>query len=48
MPKFDKRFRVMLDWFVDLFFDRDISRLKYMKKETSKDYRELDEVDDVW
>jgi len=48
MPKFDKRFRVMLDWFVDLFFDRDISRLKYMKRETSKDYRELDEVDDVW
>jgi NADH dehydrogenase len=48
IPKFDKRFRVMLDWFVDLFFDRDISRLKYMKRETSKDYRELDEVDDVW
>jgi len=48
IPKFDKRFRVMLDWFVDLFFDRDISRLKYMKRESSKDYRELDEVDDVW
>ncbi|MFB5630648.1 MAG: NAD(P)/FAD-dependent oxidoreductase [Nitrosopumilaceae archaeon] len=48
MPKFDKRFRVMLDWFVDLFFDRDISRLKFLKKETSKEYRELDEVDDVW
>ena len=48
MPKFDKRFRVMLDWFVDLFFDRDISRLKFLRKETSKEYRELDEVDDVW
>ncbi len=48
MPKFDKRFRVMLDWFVDLFFDRDISRLKFLRKEVSKEYRELDEVDDVW
>ena len=48
MPKFDKRFRVMLDWFVDLFFDRDISRLKFLRKESSKEYRELDEVDDVW
>jgi len=48
MPKFDKRFRVMLDWFIDLFFDRDISRLKFLKRETSKEYRELDEVDDIW
>ena len=48
IPKFDKRFRVMLDWFVDLFFDRDISRLKFMRREASKEYRELDEVDDVW
>jgi NADH:ubiquinone reductase (H+-translocating) len=48
MPKFDKRFRVMLDWFVDLFFDRDISRLKFFRREASKEYRELDEVDDVW
>ena len=48
IPKFDKRFRVMLDWFVDLFFDRDISRLKFLRRETSKEYRELDEVDDVW
>lgn len=48
MPKFDKRFRVMLDWFVDLFFDRDISRLKFLRREVSKEYRELDEVDDVW
>lgn len=48
MPKFDKRFRVMLDWFVDLFFDRDISRLKFLRREESKEYRELDEVDDIW
>ena len=48
IPKFDKRFRVMLDWFIDLFFDRDISRLKFLRRETSKEYRELDEVDDVW
>ena len=48
IPKFDKRFRVMLDWFVDLFFDRDISRLKVLRKEVSKEYKELDEVDDVW
>jgi NADH:quinone reductase (non-electrogenic) len=48
MPKFDKRFRVMLDWFIDLFFDRDISRMKFFRQEVSKEYRELDEVDDVW
>ncbi len=48
IPKFNKRFRVMVDWFVDLFFDRDISRLKLMKREAAKEYKELDEVDDVW
>ena len=48
IPKFNQRFRVMLDWFVDLFFDRDISRLKIFKRETAKEYKELDEVDDVW
>jgi NADH dehydrogenase len=31
-----------------LFFDRDVSRLKIMKRETVKEYKELDEVDDVW
>ena len=31
-----------------LFFDRDVSRLKLMKHETEKEYKELDEVDDVW
>lgn len=45
---FDKKIRVFLDWMIDLFFDRDISRLKLMKRETEKEYKELDEVDDVW
>ncbi len=45
---FDKRTRVFLDWTIDLFFDRDISRLKLMKREPGKEYRLLDEVDDVW
>ena len=44
----DKKVRVFLDWTIDLFFDRDISRLKMMKKDTEKEYRMLDEVDDVW
>ena len=45
---FDKRIRVFLDWAIDLFFDRDISRLKLMKDKTEKEYKLLDEVDDVW
>ncbi len=45
---FDKRTRVFLDWTIDLFFDRDISRLHLMKRETEKEYKALDEVDDVW
>ncbi len=45
---FDKKIRVFLDWTIDLFFDRDISRLKLMKRETEKEYKLLDEVDDVW
>jgi len=40
--------RVLLDWIIDLFFDRDISRLKLMKRDTEKEYKLLDEVDDVW
>ena len=44
----DKRIRVFLDWTIDLFFDRDISRLKLMKDKTEKEYKLLDEVDDVW
>ena len=45
---FDKKIRVFLDWTIDLFFDRDISRLKLMKRQTEKEYKLLDEVDDVW
>ena len=48
IPTFDKKTRVFLDWIIDLFFDRDVSRLKLMKHETEKEYKELDEVDDVW
>jgi len=48
IPTFDKKIRVLLDWIIDLFFDRDISRLKLMKREAEKEYKLLDEVDDVW
>ena len=44
----DKKTRVFLDWTIDLFFDRDISRLKMMKRDAEKEYKLLDEVDDVW
>ncbi|MCV0365697.1 MAG: NAD(P)/FAD-dependent oxidoreductase [Nitrosopumilus sp.] len=48
IPTWDKRFRVFLDWTADVFFDRDISRLKFMRREPEKEYKILDEVDDVW
>jgi len=48
IPTFDKKTRVFLDWMIDLFFDRDISRIKLMKHKSEKEYKELDEVDDVW
>ena len=48
IPTMDKQIRVFLDWVIDLFFDRDISRLKMMKREDEKEYKLLDEVDDVW
>ncbi|MBM3895160.1 MAG: NAD(P)/FAD-dependent oxidoreductase [Thaumarchaeota archaeon] len=48
ISRLEKRVRVLLDWTIDLFFDRDISRLRYLKRESSKEYKELDEVDDVW
>lgn len=48
IPKLNKRLRVFLDWTADMLFDRDISRLKIMRKDQPIDYRELDEVDDVW
>lgn len=48
IPTWNKRFRVLLDWTADIFFDRDISRLKFMRREPEKEYKVLDEVDDVW
>ena len=48
VPTFDKKIRVLLDWVIDLFFDRDVSRLNFIKRETEKEYKDLDEVDDVW
>ena len=48
IPTWDKRFRVFLDWTADAIFDRDISRLKFMRREPEKEYKVLDEVDDVW
>ena len=48
MRSWEKRLRVWIDWNVGLFFSRDISRLKVLKKESKIDYKELDEVDEVW
>ena len=47
MPNIEKRIRVWLDWNIDLFSRIDISRYGF-KRDTSKEYRELYEVDDVW
>jgi NADH dehydrogenase len=47
MPNLEKRIRVWLDWNIDLFSRIDISRYGF-KRDASKEYRELDEVDDVW
>jgi NADH dehydrogenase len=48
MRSWEKRLRVWIDWNIGLFFSRDISRLKVLKKESQIDYKELDEVDEVW
>jgi NADH:ubiquinone reductase (H+-translocating) len=48
IPRLDKRVRIFLDWTIDLLFDRDISRLKIFRRESPVEYKELDEVDDVW
>jgi NADH dehydrogenase len=48
IPSLDKRIRIFLDWTIDLFFDRDISRLKVLRRELPVEFKELDEVDDVW
>ena len=43
----DKKFRVWLDWTLELFFKRDISRLKIITKTPSNSTKESDEIDDV-
>jgi len=48
IPRLDKRVRIFIDWTIDLLFDRDISRLKIFRRELPMEYKELDEVDDVW
>ena len=48
VPTFSKRVRLMLDWVEDVLFDRDIARLKFMGKQTVKEYEKLEEVDDFW
>ena len=50
MPLFAKRVRVLMDWAEDMLFDRDIARLKFMKREEriKKEYRNLNEVDECW
>lgn len=48
IPKLNKRMRILFDWLADLLFDRDISRLRILRKDQPIDYKELDEVDDVW
>jgi len=48
IPNWDKRLRVLIDWTLDLFFARDVARLKFFKKPTELEYKVLDEVDDVW
>lgn len=48
IPRADKRVRVLVDWIIDVFFDRDIARMKFFRKQAELEYRALDEVDDVW
>ena len=44
----EKRVRIAIDWAVDLFFDRDVAQLKLMKRSIEKEYKVIDDVDDVW
>ena len=48
IPRLDKKVRIFLDWSIDMFFDRDIARLKVMREKPVEEFKELDEVDDVW
>ena len=48
IPRLDKKVRIFLDWVIDALFDRDIARLKVMREKPIEEFKELDEVDDVW
>lgn len=48
MPSASKRVRLLMDWFQDTLFDRDISRLKIMKNNPTKEYETLQALDDFW
>lgn len=49
IPNLEKRTRVLLDWTIDLFFDRDIARLRAVRRRSKGgEYKDLDEVDDLW
>lgn len=48
IPRLDKKVRIFLDWTIDLFFGRDIARLKVIRDKPEEEFTELDEVDDVW
>jgi len=41
VPTFEKRLRVMVDWFIDLFFHRDVTRLKTFEEKDLKTGNEL-------
>lgn len=49
MPILSKRIRVMMDWFEDAVFERDIARIKFIGRTPEvREYRDLDAVDDFW
>ena len=48
MPSISKRVRLLMDWFQDALFDRDISRLKIMRDTPVKEYETLQALDDFW
>ncbi len=48
IPSGEKKTRIFLDWVIDLFFKRDISRLKLTERKAEKEFKVLDEVDDLW
>ena len=37
LPTVEKKLRVIVDWFIDLFFKRDVTRLKTPAKRSIKD-----------